>query len=47
MAKKNYFLDIYEKEITGFTTYKQELFSCLKDYEDFTTYHKSEIENKI
>ena len=39
MAKRIYLLDIYEKNISGFTTYKQELFSCLKDYEDFRAYH--------
>ncbi len=39
MAKRIYLLDIYEKDISGFTTYKQELFSCLKGYEDFSAYH--------
>ncbi len=39
MAKRIYLLDIYEKNISGFTTYKQELFSCLKGYEDFRAYH--------
>ena len=39
MAKRIYLLDIYEKNISGFTTYKQELFSCLKGYEDFSAYH--------
>ena len=38
MAKRIYLLDIYEKNISGFTTYKQELFSCLKGYEDFRAY---------
>ena len=39
MAKRIYLLDRYEKNISGFTTYKQELFSCLKVYEDFRAYH--------
>ena len=39
MAKRIYLLDIYEKNISGFTTYKQKLFSCLKGYEDFRAYH--------
>lgn len=39
MIKNIYILDVYEEQVTGFTTYKNELFYCLKQIEKIKLHH--------
>ena len=34
LIMKIYLVEIYEQAVTGFTTYKHELFSCLQNFHD-------------